>query len=186
MATLAISLIHGRRSSYVNGCRCSSCRGANAEYIRTRRRVGSRKVREESVDASCAREYLTFLSEMGVGRPSVYKACGVNKRILWEIAAGKKVRILSSTEGRILSVKPSEAMAHGVCVDADVTRQQVKALLAQGFTKRTLAARLKRFSDRLRILDGDKVRASSALKVNALYRLMLTEDEPDERLIDAA
>jgi hypothetical protein len=138
------------------------------------------------VDASRAREYLVMLSEMGTGRLSVHNACGVSKRILWEIATNKKANILRSTEVRILGVKPNEAMARGVLVDAEVTRQQVNALLAEGFTKSTLAARLKRFSDRLRILEGNKVRASSALKVNELYRLMMTEDERDDGICDAA
>jgi len=154
--------------------------------MKSRRKTGRHNTREKSVDASCAREYLNFLSEMGIGRPSVHKACGVNERILWEIATSKKHRILSSTEARILAVKSSEAMAHGVFVDADVTRQQIKALLAQGFTKSDLAARLKRFADRLRILEGDKVRASSALKVNRLYQLMMAEEERGVHLYDVA
>ncbi len=185
-STPGASLLHGKRSSYVKGCRCRICRAANAEYIKSRRKTGRHNEREGSVDASRAREYLNYLSEMGIGRPSVHKACGVNKRSLWEIASSKKVRILRSTETRILAVKPGEAMAHGVLVDADVTRQQIKALLAQGFTKSDLAARLTRFSDRLRILEGDKIRASSALKVNKLYQLMLADDERRESLYDVA
>ncbi len=185
-STPGASLIHGTRSSYVKGCHCSRCRAANNEYMKDRRRAGSQQAREVSVDASRAREYLNFLSEMGIGRPSIHKACGVNKRILWEIATGKKIRILRSTESRILFVKPNEAMSLGVFVDADVTRQQIKVLLAQGFTKSDLAARLKRFSDRLRILEGDKVRASSALKVNRLYQLMMEEAEWDESSYDVA
>jgi hypothetical protein len=181
-----ISLPHGKRSSYVNGCHCRTCRAANAEYIRARRKTGSHEVREESVDASRAREYLALLSEMGIGRPSVHKACGVNMRILWEIANSKKAHILRSTEARILAITPNEAMSRGVLVDADVTRQQIKVLLTEGFTKSTLAARLKRFSDRLCILEGNKVRASSALKVNQLYRLMMADDERDDGICDAA
>jgi hypothetical protein len=185
-STPGASIPHGRRSCYVKGCRCTTCRSANADYIKSRRRTGSRTEPEESVDASRAREYINFLSGLGIGRPSVYKACGVNKRILWEIASSKKSRIRRSTEARILAIKPDEAMPRGAYVDADVTRQQIKVLLAEGFTKSDLADRLKRFSDRLRILEGDKVRASSALRVNKLYRLMMAEDERNEGIFDAA
>lgn len=178
--------LHGLRSTYINGCRCNACRAANTEYIRTHRKTGCHKKREVSVDASRAREYLSTLSEMGIGRPAVHAACGVNQRILWEITASKKTHILRSTEARILAIKPNEAMARGVLVDADITREQIKLLLSEGFTKSTIAARVKRFSDRLRILEGDKIRASSALKVNEIYRQMMGSSEHVELMSDAA
>jgi hypothetical protein len=176
------------RSSYVNGCRCSICRAANTEYCKTRRKTGLSKEREVSVDASRARDYLITLSEAGMGRLSVHKACGVSQRILWEIATGKKARILCSTQARILAVKPDQSMPRGVLVDADVTRQQIEELLANGFTKKTLAVRLHHHQNRarLRILEGDKVRASSALNVNNLYQLTMSEEGRGEGIFDAA
>lgn len=35
MPRLAEEERHGRRGTYVNGCRCGSCRAANAAYSRT-------------------------------------------------------------------------------------------------------------------------------------------------------
>jgi hypothetical protein len=142
-----------------------------------------------SVDSVRAREYLLSLSEAGIGRPSVHKACGVSQRILWEISTGKKAHILSSTESRILAVKPSESMPRGVLVDAEVTRQQIKMLLAGGLTKGALSGRLRnrsRSRHRLRILEGDKVRASSALKVNHLYQITMAEADCCDSFCDTA
>jgi hypothetical protein len=123
---------------------------------------------------------------MGIGYPAVHVACGVSRRTLWEISTNKKIHILRSTEVRILAVKPNEAMSRGVLVDADITRQQIKVLLTQGFTKSSLAPRLKRFSERVRILEGNKVRASTALKVNQLYHLLMSEDGRAESICEAA
>jgi hypothetical protein len=159
---------------------------ANTEYIKTRRKTGARNECGRSVDASSSREYLNVLSEMGIGRASVHKVCGVNERSLWEIAANRKARIQRSTEDRILSIKPNDAISGGAFVDAYTARRQIKALLAKGFTKSELAERLKRFEDRLRILEGDKVRASSALRINRLYRLLMDEGERNEFMYDAA
>ena len=187
MATMSGAFYpHGKRSSYNNGCRCKACRAANAEYFKSRRTASSGNDPEEPVDASRAREYLSYLSQMGIGRPSANKASGANERSLWEIAASKKSRILRSTERRILGISPSDALPRGAFVDGDLTRQQVGALLANHFTKAGLAARFKRSNNRFRVLEGDKVRATSALRINSLYRLMLADQERNETFYDAA
>ncbi len=182
------SVLHGTRSCYVQGCRCNACRSANSAYFQLRRKIGYHRVAEESVDASRAREYLNYLSEIGIGRASVHNACGVRTQIISEIASGLKTRISRSTQARILGIKPNEAMPRGAYVDAEITRQQIQALLGEGFTKSDLANRLHRFSDRLYIGEGrkGKVRVSSALKVNTLYRLMMAENERNENFLDAA
>jgi len=179
---------HGTRSNYVRGCRCNRCRAANADYIRDRRKVRatSPKQEDEVVDAACARAYLETLSSLGIGRNSVHKACGVGKRLIWNITSGRAQRILRSTEERLLSVHPDESLPRGANVDADVTLQQINALLKEGFTRSDIATRLNRFSDRLRIGEKNKVRASSALKINKLYRALMPVDDEQDKFTDAA
>lgn len=178
-------LSHGVRSSYVKGCRCNRCRAANADYYKARRGTRAAQGSDDTVDASRAREMLVHLSELGIGRNSVHKACGVGKRVIWDIASGQAKRILRSTETRILAIQPQVALPRGANVDAEITLQQIDALRREGFTKGDIAERLNRFSDRLHIGEsGEKVRVSSAEKVNKLYQALMPADE--ERFIDAA
>jgi hypothetical protein len=180
-------LFHGTRSNYVQGCRCDKCRAANSEYCKERRKnKPRRKTVEDTVDATRAREFLSLLSEAGVGRNSVNKVCGVGKRLIREIVSGKTKRILCSTENRILAVKANEALAHGANVEAEVAIQQIKALLAEGFTRGDIADRIHRFSDRLRIGEGRKIRMESALKINKLYQELMPADRERNEFIDAA
>lgn len=179
-------LSHGVRSSYVKGCRCNRCRAANADYYKSQREIRpARDVRDDTVDASRAREILAHLSELGIGRNSVHKACGVSKRLIWDIASGRAKRVLRSTESRILAIQPQAALPRGANVDAELTLQQISALRREGFTKGDIAERLNRFSDRLRIGEsGRRVRVSSVEKVNKLYQKLMPADE--ERFTDAA
>lgn len=182
----APSTSHGTRSKYVQGCRCVNCRAANSAYYKARRMRKPLR-RKETVDATRAREFLSLLSEAGVGRNSVHAVCGVGKRLLWEIASGKAKRIFCSTEARILAVKANEARPRGANVEAEVTLQQIHALLKEGFTRGDLADRLHRFSDRLRIGEGKgKVRLENALKVNKLYQALMPADRENDGFIDAA
>jgi hypothetical protein len=180
-------LSHGTRSSYVKGCRCNKCRAANAEYIRSRRRVRSGpKENEEVVDATQARQFLQSLSEHGIGRNSVHKASGVGNRLIWNITSGKTKRILRSTEERLLAIKTQEALPRGAIVDSEITLQQIDALVREGFTRGDIADRLHRFSNRLRIGEKNKVRVSSALRINKLYRTLMPDDDEQGEYIDAA
>jgi hypothetical protein len=183
----APSISHGTRSKYVQGCRCVNCRAANSAYYKARRmRKPLRRNIEATVDATRAREFLSLLSEAGVGRNSVHAVCGVGKRLLWEIASGKAKRIFCSTEARILGVKANEALPRGAIVEAEVTLQQIEALLKEGFTRGDIADRLHRFSDRLRIGEGNKVRKESALRINKLYQALMPADKESDGFIDAA
>ncbi len=178
---------HGTRSSYTKGCRCNKCRAANADYSKLRREGRScLKEKEEVVDATVAREFLESLSELGIGRNSVHKACGVGKRLIWDISSGKTKRILRSTQERILAIQPQDALPRGAIVDSDITLQQIGALIKEGFTKGDIADRLHRLSGRLRIGEKNKVRASSALKINRLYRALMPTEEEGNEFIDAA
>ena len=178
---------HGTRSNYVRGCRCNRCRAANSSYVSERRKIRSNslKQKEEVVDATLAREYLEMLSSIGVGRNSVNKVSGVGKRLIWQITSGKTVRIRQSTEARLLAITLQESLPLGANVDAEVTIQQINALLKEGFTRRDIACRLRRVSSQLRIGQKAKVRASSALKINNLYRALMLVDEEKE-FMDAA
>ena len=143
-------------------------------------------VGEQSVDASQAREYLCYLAEMGIGRRSIHKRCGVSERAIGYIVTGKKSKILRSIEARILAIQPFEVMPRGALVDSEVTRRQIDELLAVGFTKSDIAGRLKMYADRLRIFEGDKVRLSTALKVDKVYHLLMLSAEQDEIFADVA
>ncbi len=182
--------LHGTRAFYRKGCRCSSCRQANADYVRQTRKIGSpaRKCATDSVDATRARDYLNYLSEIGIGRKTVNRVCGVGERIIRGIASGGIKRIARASETKILAIKPQEVLPRGSYVDNEITLQQIGDLVREGFSKNDIADRLYPLTGRLRVGEaGGRVRVATAKKVNKLYQALMAEhDERNNEYIDAA
>lgn len=141
LETLAQRAEHGTRTRYVAGCRCPACREANNAYARL---VGKRVragLGDPLVDASRARRHLERLSRYGIGRRTVADVAGVPPSSLGAIRSGAKRHVRKSTERKILGVGP-DCLTDAKLVPSDSTRKAIAWLLAQGFTRTELAARL--------------------------------------------
>lgn len=93
------------------------------------------------VPAGQARAHLLRLRRSGVGRRAVGAASDVGDTILQEILSKAKTQIRADTERRILAVS-SGARADAALVPAGPTWKILDDLLARGFTKTYLGARL--------------------------------------------
>ena len=81
---------HGKRWTYINGCRCSECKAANTDYMRElaqRRREGD-YVRTR-VDASLAREAIDELLEAGWSLRAIAREVEVTDTTIRRIVNGQ-------------------------------------------------------------------------------------------------
>jgi len=161
---------HGTRVRYVGGCRCDACREANNAYARL---VGKRVrmgLGDPLVDASRSRRHLEKLSKAGVGCNTVSDVAGVPRSSIAEIRAGRKLHVRKSTESKLLSVGP-DCLTDAKLLPASPTWKRLDWLLAQGFTRTALAARLGSISKTPALqIRKDRVTARTAAAVERLYR----------------
>lgn len=87
-------MIHGLRS-YWNGCRCTSCREANARYFRLYR---FSKPRDYYVPVKRAQQLLLNFEDA----TDAARVLGISRSTAWTIRSGKVRKIRRSTEERIL------------------------------------------------------------------------------------
>lgn len=139
---------HGKRSTYVRGCRCEPCTVANRDYAREmdrhyrRRRYGIEPPRpDQYVDAAEAREHLRWLSSVGIGSRTVAARSGVSRSAVTDITNGEHSRIRVTTAAKILAVGKSDRAAVTL-VDAADTWRKVDELVAHGWTKVAIARRV--------------------------------------------
>jgi hypothetical protein len=118
---------------------------------------------------------MRWLSRHGVGRRAVQAATGISDGILYLIRSGRRRNIRALTERKILAVTP-QGLSDGARIPARRTWVQIHALLRDGFTKQELAQRLgsKARTPSLQIRKS-VIRASTALKVQKLYSLVMME-----------
>lgn len=131
---------HGTRGSYVKGCRCDLCRQANQAYELLRRQAKPSEGKGY-VLAGRAQAHLLALAELGVGYKAVSEATDISRGIIIAIRLGRKVRILSRTERKILAVNGDMALDRAL-VDAAPTWALVAELQAAGFQLRDIAKEL--------------------------------------------
>lgn len=166
---------HGTRSHYVGGCRCEPCTEANRVYGREadrhRRRVayGIEQPRPERViDVTEARDHLRWLASVGVGSRVVARRAGITRTTVREIANGERARCLPETAEKILAVGKYDRSG-GARVDAADTWRKIDELLARGWTRKAIAQRIVSPTAVQLQIRRDRVRASTAEKVAALY-----------------
>jgi hypothetical protein len=141
ISELAAGREHGDRLRYIAGCRCFACRRANSAYEAARKVARAAGEGNGIVPAAKARAHMKALSEKGVGRRSVGAACDVADTVLSEIISGRKVNIRAATERAILAVTVAAAGDRAL-VCAKQTWKMLDQLIADGYTKSNLAARL--------------------------------------------
>lgn len=138
---LAADRSHGDRLRYMAGCRCFACRRANSAYEAARKIARAAGEGNGIVLAAKARAHMKALSAQGVGRRSVGAACDVSDTVLSDIIAGRKANIRAATERAILAVTAAAAGDRAL-VPAKATWKMLEQLIADGYTRGELAARL--------------------------------------------
>lgn len=141
LAVIAQTREHGDRIRYLAGCRCTQCRAANAAYAKSRKIAQQAGDWNGLVSAERARQHLVALSEKGIGRRSVSRACDVAEPIIGQILNGRKARIRARTERTILKVTEGAASDRSL-VAAAPAWALINELLASGYAKCQLAAAL--------------------------------------------
>lgn len=142
-------MIHGKRSTYVKGCRCSLCRKSNADYGTSLNRRNAQVtwgvIQPSLVDAEPARQYVAKLMASGVGYKHIALQAGVSRTVTARLAGIDRSRPMRrcrpETLAKILAV-PLGKVAQGTHVDARVTHRKLQALVAIGWSQSYLAHRL--------------------------------------------
>ncbi len=171
---LAAQRPHGDRLRYLGGCRCFKCRRSNSDYERHRQAARAAGDWNGIVDAAAARAHLIKLSRIGIGRRAVAAASDVAETVISEIRSGRKARIRARTERRILAVTKTCASDHAL-VSARRTWKLLNELIAEGFTRTDLAARLGSSARHPALqIKHDFVLARTAHRVEVLHRQLTT------------
>ena len=187
---------HGTRAGYRVGCRCDPCCQADREYARTRYRLKAYGRWQPFTDATPVREHVRRLMARGVGAARVAALAEVPHSSVGRLLYGRPAhgeppsrRIRTPTASRLLAVRYSQAaLAPGAVMDAAGTRRRLQALVAIGWSGRSLAGRLGIEPAHLsRILRGrPAVSAGTARRARALYDELWdqppTQDTRGERI----
>lgn len=187
---------HGTRARYVWGpsendtqgspCRCRPCTDAATAYERHRERQALYGRWQPYVDAGPAREHVRALSACGIGWRRAAQLAGVSQGSMSKLVFGgpgdrsPAKRIRAETEAKILAVAATLGnLGDAALVDATATRRRLQALIACGYSKSRLAARLGVQPSNFHHTDASQVTAATARAVAALYD-ELWDVPPDE------
>ncbi|TXS44917.1 hypothetical protein [Streptomyces sp. OR43] len=132
---------HGDPKRYRRGCRCDLCKaGVSADTLRWKylRSVG----RSGIVPIDRARRHVANLRAAGMPDKDIMKLAEISPEVLRRVIAnGAKLRY--TTELRILAVPaPSQPGRTMRRVDSVGTRRRLRALIALGWTRKAIAARI--------------------------------------------
>ncbi|WP_156960825.1 sigma factor-like helix-turn-helix DNA-binding protein [Amycolatopsis taiwanensis] len=140
---------HGRTKYVVEKCHCEVCRTASRAYENHRRRQRAYG-RQAYVDAEPARQHVRKLQAAGLGWKRVAQLAGLDHSVVWKLIYGDRKRfdgpskrIRPETERKILAVRATlDNLGDNALVDGTGTRRRLEALIAMGWSKAKLAARL--------------------------------------------
>ena len=193
---MASERAHGTLAKYTEeGCRCELCRGVIAAWTRHKTRMLAYGRWQPYVDAEPVRAHVKALMAYGIGWQRVADLAKVPRgsvsRLLYGAAEAEEPskRVRPRTAERLLAVKAvPENLGRTTAVDATGTRRRLQALVAIGWSQRTLAGRLGMYPHAIGdITQGrEKVAAGTAVAVRKLFAEMWTvlppETTPRERL----
>jgi AraC-like DNA-binding protein len=170
--------VHGTRVAYVKDrCRCADCTAANTATGRAVHRAQTFGRWRPFVDAAPVRDHIRALRVAGIGVEQIAMLAGISTSHVRELAGpGHKDnpgirRVRPETAQRVLRIRVDQAnRAPRSYVGATGTRRRLQALIAVGWPRDELAARLGRSSASLRrtMLSGS-VTAQTAQDVSALF-----------------
>lgn len=176
---------HGTRVCYVfglegsdrrNGCRCEPCTVANRVEVAKRSRAILYGQWQPFVDAEPVRQHVEALRAAGLGRRTIARRAGVSEGVIEQLLYGKagrqrSARVRPETAKAILAVRADPAaLAGGALVDATGTQRRLQALVALGWSRMQLAARLGMAVQNFRpMMAARQVTAGKARDVARLY-----------------
>lgn len=174
---------HGTRACYVlDRCRCEPCSKATSDAENERRRIKAYGRYAKYVDADPVRLHVRELMDSGIGLKQIVKLGAASQGTLWKLMYGKTQadgtrtpsrRVLRTTAERLYALEPDPAnLAGGALIDQTGTARRLQALVAIGYSQRTLATRLGITHDGnfLPLVHGSRrVTKATAEKVAALY-----------------
>lgn len=157
---------HGR-TAYRGGCRCRTCRDAEAGY---QKRLRLRRARQELiagvVDAAQAHAYLVELGAKGVGYRQAARLAGLSIAEIRAVRSGRRQHVRPETAACILAIRP--VLAHGVYVSAWPTWRLIHSLRKEGYTLGALALKVGLLTPHLQF-DHGQVTVKNALRMRQFY-----------------
>jgi hypothetical protein len=115
-------------AAYRRGCRCATCRAANAAKARRNRARAYLGTAQTPVDARRARDHVVALRGQGMGIRSIAADSGVSRSQVRRLALGLVDAVTPRVEAAILAVRPAPRY-----VPARGTRVRIQALAALGY-----------------------------------------------------
>lgn len=164
---------HGTHTRYVHGCRCDACREGSRRYKRARARARTRPGYDRLVAALETRRHLLALARQGIGSKAVSEASDVARCLVVLIRQGRRRRVRSSVQARILAVD-TDAIADGARVPAGPTRRLVAELRDAGVSLREIGERLG-LNTSFDAARDPHVTARTALRVQKLHAQVMAE-----------
>lgn len=168
---------HGTRAKYaVEKCHCLRCSAANTNYETNRAKQKVYGRWQPYVDATPVREHVEQLRAAGLGYKRVAALAGVTASTVSKLLYGTPGRepskqVRAETAEKLLAVTATvENLAPGTCVDATGVRRRLQALVANGRSQASLAARLGMTPGNFTtFMKSPVVTADKALAVRRLY-----------------
>ena len=168
------------RGGHPYPCGCQEvCLPADRAYAARVRRLKAYGRWQPFTDAGPAREHAQVLVGAGIGMRRIAELAGVTPCAVWNLLSGQPGRgtpparrIRTETARRILAIRPIEANQDwNARVDATGSRRRVQALVALGWSMRSVAAMMPIEPAYLRAIvrDRPQVTAKTARKVRAAY-----------------
>ncbi|WP_354643942.1 hypothetical protein [Kitasatospora camelliae] len=121
----------GRPQKKIPGCGCEPCILARRQY-RKRLRVLNGTGRTLTVDAATAADHVRRLVAQGADRQRIAAQSDCAVHTVAHLISGQLTQIWSSTEARILRVRPSDVLSPRRMVPATGTSRRIRALMAIG------------------------------------------------------
>jgi hypothetical protein len=165
--------MHGTTRGYHRGCRCLLCRASWAAYIKARRVAPTARIPAKPVKAHLKRLILT-----GVGMRQISDVSGVSRAHLYRLRRPTTKTVHPSVATKILGVVVPKG--GGVVVSSYKTRKMMTALVAEGWTLRSLGRKIRKGSTIYRAMAEHDVRLSTERAVERLYKALMGEAwDPD-------
>lgn len=175
------SHVHGTRQAYaIDGCRCRPCIDASTRYKAAwAKQKAFGRYDSGRVDAEPVRAHARALMAGGVSVRQMSKLSGVSRTTVNTLIYGGRTdrghapypRIQREAAEKIMAIKPVLAnVAPRYCLDATGSHRRLQALVAIGWSKARIAAKLGILPANFNtFMVADKCTAKRAVQVKELY-----------------
>ncbi|MGK5681631.1 hypothetical protein [Actinoplanes sp. URMC 104] len=190
MSSAADTRLHNY-ARYKQGCRCTVCRAANADYARRRYQKQAYGQWQPYVEAGPVREHVEKLAAAGVSARRIEQLAGVSRGSVSLLCGWTKDRpgghVRQATAERILALGVSAAAASAPRVDSIGTVRRIQALCAIGWPITRQEQLAGKAPGSLReVMRRPRVSAATAATVRTLYDRLWTTPAPPGRYATVA